>query len=127
MIILVLSFDFFLNEKKELFEEDLADVEEVLIPLSVEFMCTFLTDFRGVDASWRNLISSIASAKSFPLGNDKFVTALKDAFESYINQRQNKPAEMIAKFVDSKLRAGNKESSEEELEKLLDKIMVIFR
>ena len=34
---------------------------------------------------------------------------------------------MIAKFVDSKLRAGNKESSEEELEKLLDKIMVIFR
>ena len=59
--------------------------------------------------------------------NDKFVTSLKDAFESYINQRQNKPAEMIAKFVDSKLRAGNKESSEEELEKLLDKIMVIFR
>ena len=34
---------------------------------------------------------------------------------------------MIAKFVDSKLRAGNKEASEEELEKLLDKIMVIFR
>jgi len=59
--------------------------------------------------------------------NDKFVTSLKDAFESFINQRQNKPAEMIAKFVDSKLRAGNKESSEEELEKLLDKIMVIFR
>jgi len=59
--------------------------------------------------------------------NDKFVTSLKDSFESFINQRQNKPAEMIAKFVDSKLRAGNKEASEEELEKLLDKIMVIFR
>lgn len=59
--------------------------------------------------------------------NEKFVVALKDSFESFINQRQNKPAEMIAKFVDSKLRAGNKESSEEELEKLLDKIMVIFR
>merc|ERR1719402_2048771 len=59
--------------------------------------------------------------------NEKFVTSLKDAFESFINQRQNKPAEMIAKFVDSKLRAGNKEASEEELEKLLDKIMVIFR
>jgi len=61
------------------------------------------------------------------LNNEKFVVALKDSFESFINQRQNKPAEMIAKFVDSKLRAGNKESSEEELEKLLDKIMVIFR
>merc|ERR1712001_693455 len=38
-----------------------------------------------------------------------------------------KPAELTAKFVDSKLKAGNKEASEEELEKLLDKIMVIFR
>ena len=58
------------------------------------------------------------------LNNDKFAVALKDSFESFINTRQNKPAEMIAKFVYSKLRAGNKESSEEELEKLLDKIMV---
>jgi len=65
--------------------------------------------------------------KSCFRNNDKFVTSLKDAFESFINQRQNKPAEMIAKFVDNKLRAGNKEASEEELEKLLDKIMVIFR
>lgn len=32
-----------------------------------------------------------------------------------------------AKYVDSKLRAGNKEATEEELEKLLDKIMVLFR
>lgn len=59
--------------------------------------------------------------------NEKFIVALKDSFESFINQRQNKPAEMIAKFVDSKLRAGNKEWSEEEMEKLLDKIMVLFR
>ena len=33
----------------------------------------------------------------------------------------------VAKFVDSKLRLGNKEATEEELERLLDKIMVIFR
>lgn len=33
----------------------------------------------------------------------------------------------LAKFVDSKLRAGNKEATEEELERLLDKIMVLFR
>lgn len=32
-----------------------------------------------------------------------------------------------AKFVDSKLRAGNKEATEDELERLLDKIMVLFR
>ena len=32
-----------------------------------------------------------------------------------------------AKYVDMKLRVGNKECSEEELERLLDKIMVLFR
>ena len=55
---------------------------------------------------------------------DKFLLTLKDAFEHFINQRQNKPAELIAKFVDGKLRAGNREY---ELECILDKIMVLFR
>lgn len=32
-----------------------------------------------------------------------------------------------AKYVDMKLRAGNKEATEEELEQILDKIMVLFR
>ena len=41
--------------------------------------------------------------------------------------RPNKPAELIAKFIDSKLRSGNKEQTEEELEELLDKVMVLFR
>lgn len=58
---------------------------------------------------------------------DSFVNSLREAFEYFINQRTNKPAEMIAKFVDSKLRAGNKESSDEELEKMLDRIMILFR
>ena len=59
--------------------------------------------------------------------NEKFSNSMKEAFESFINIRPNKPAELIAKFVDLKLRAGNKEATEEELEKLLDKIMVLFR
>ncbi|XP_045496375.1 cullin-4A isoform X2 [Colias croceus] len=59
--------------------------------------------------------------------NDKFLYSMREAFEFFINQRQNKPAELIAKFVDLKLRAGNKEATEEELERLLDKIMVLFR
>ena len=67
------------------------------------------------------------SSKTFFSSYDQFIVSMKEAFESFINIRQNKPAELIAKFVDSKLRAGNKEASEEELEKLLDKIMVIFR
>ncbi|XKL62754.1 hypothetical protein PGB90_002587 [Kerria lacca] len=61
------------------------------------------------------------------LKNEKFSNSLKEAFEHFINLRPNKPAELIAKFIDNKLRAGNKEATEEELERLLDKIMVLFR
>eukprot|EP00744_Colponema_vietnamica_P008519 GILI01012143.1.p1 GENE.GILI01012143.1~~GILI01012143.1.p1 ORF type:complete len:1008 (+),score=304.22 GILI01012143.1:274-3024(+) len=59
--------------------------------------------------------------------NENFTFALKDAFESFVNSRQNKPAELIAKFIDEKLKTGFKGSSEEELEQLLDKVLVIFR
>uniref|UniRef100_A0A3B4AU85 Cullin family profile domain-containing protein n=1 Tax=Periophthalmus magnuspinnatus TaxID=409849 RepID=A0A3B4AU85_9GOBI len=59
--------------------------------------------------------------------NEKFVNAMKEAFETFINKRPNKPAEVCTKHVDSKLRAGNKEATDEELEKMLDKIMIIFR
>ena len=34
---------------------------------------------------------------------------------------------MQPKYIDNKLRAGNKEATEEELDKILDKIMVLFR
>lgn len=33
----------------------------------------------------------------------------------------------VAKYVDMKLRSGNKGTTDEELEKTLDKIMVLFR
>ncbi|XP_018335638.1 cullin-4A-like [Agrilus planipennis] len=59
--------------------------------------------------------------------NEKFTNSLKEAFEYFINLRINAPAELVAKFIDSKLRIGNKESTDEELEILLDKIMVLFR
>eukprot|EP00850_Spirogloea_muscicola_P020727 SM000224S07115 [mRNA] locus=s224:78499:84282:- [translate_table: standard] len=59
--------------------------------------------------------------------NEGFAITLKDAFEHLINLRQNRPAELIAKFIDSKLRAGNKGTSEEELESTLDKVLVLFR
>ena len=32
-----------------------------------------------------------------------------------------------AKYVDSQLKSGNKEWSDEELDKLLDRVMVLFR
>ncbi|XP_055003515.1 cullin-4A isoform X1 [Sorex araneus] len=59
--------------------------------------------------------------------SDKCINLMKESFETFINKRPNKPAELIAKHVDSKLRAGNKEATDEELERILDKIMIIFR
>lgn len=38
-----------------------------------------------------------------------------------------RPAELIAKFIDAELRAGNKGQTEEELETTLDKVLILFR
>ena len=35
--------------------------------------------------------------------NEKFSNTLKDSFEHFINQRTNKPGELIAKAVDARL------------------------
>ncbi|TPX68598.1 hypothetical protein SpCBS45565_g03028 [Spizellomyces sp. 'palustris'] len=58
--------------------------------------------------------------------NEGFGNALREAFEFFINQRQNKPAELIAKYVDVRLRSG-KGVTEEELEVALDQCLVLFR
>ncbi|KAI8365993.1 cullin [Radiomyces spectabilis] len=61
--------------------------------------------------------------KSF--NNDvSFINTMKESFETFINMRRNKPAEMVAKFIDSKLR---KKASDENLERILDRVLVIFR
>jgi len=59
--------------------------------------------------------------------NEQFGHSLKEAFECFINVRQNRAAELVARFIDAKLRSGNKGTSEEELEEVLDKIMTLFR
>lgn len=58
---------------------------------------------------------------------ENFHNAVNLAFESFVNARENKPAELIAKFVDGILRTGNKGFSEEELESTLDKALTLFR
>ncbi|KAL6758019.1 cullin [Haematococcus lacustris] len=67
-------------------------------------------------------VLSASFASSEPLAS-----SLKEAFEAFINQRQNKPAELIAKFMDARLRAGNKGSSEDEVERELEQALQLFR
>ncbi|ORZ23304.1 ubiquitin-protein ligase, cullin 4 [Absidia repens] len=68
--------------------------------------------------------------------NPSFSNALKESFENFLNSRDNKPAEMLAKFIDSTLRFGTKQQqqqqqqqqqAEQNLEELLNKVLVIFR
>jgi cullin-4 len=54
-----------------------------------------------------------------------FSDYLTSAFQSAINSRTNKPAELLAKFIDAKLR-GSKGVSEGDLEATLDKALVLF-
>eukprot|EP01103_Thecamoeba_quadrilineata_P014277 TRINITY_DN4208_c0_g1_i1.p1 TRINITY_DN4208_c0_g1~~TRINITY_DN4208_c0_g1_i1.p1 ORF type:complete len:785 (-),score=106.82 TRINITY_DN4208_c0_g1_i1:223-2577(-) len=59
--------------------------------------------------------------------NDAYAYSLKEAFEYFINSRANKPAELIAKFIDSKLQSGNKTTTEDQMESLLNRLMILFR
>eukprot|EP01132_Coremiostelium_polycephalum_P004709 gene4709-5881_t len=59
--------------------------------------------------------------------NEILTYSLKESFEYFINTRANKPAELIAKFIDSKLKTGNKRMTEEEIEIILNKSLILFR
>eukprot|EP00250_Pteridium_aquilinum_P010939 c19729_g1_i1 orf=85-2289(-) len=59
--------------------------------------------------------------------NDKtFQNALNSSFEYFINLNTRSP-EFISLFVDDKLRKGLKGVSEEDVESILDKVMMLFR
>lgn len=57
--------------------------------------------------------------------NTSFNEALKEQFALFMNKRQNKPAELIALYIDKLLKDSKK--SEESVEELLDQCLVLFR
>lgn len=59
--------------------------------------------------------------------NVDLVHKTNDAFETFVNKRANKPAEMLAKYIDAKMRGGNKGSSEAEVEAVLNRVLALFR
>eukprot|EP00262_Sarcandra_glabra_P005528 TRINITY_DN1720_c0_g1_i1.p1 TRINITY_DN1720_c0_g1~~TRINITY_DN1720_c0_g1_i1.p1 ORF type:complete len:735 (+),score=139.79 TRINITY_DN1720_c0_g1_i1:318-2522(+) len=64
---------------------------------------------------------------SLAFNNDKtFQNALNSSFEYFINLNMRSP-EFISLFVDDKLRKGLKGVTEEEVEIVLDKVMMLFR
>jgi len=60
-------------------------------------------------------------------GQDKpFFNALNQAFEHFVNLNQRSP-EYISLYVDESMRKGMKSTSEDEVEKGLDKVVMLFR
>jgi cullin-4 len=58
--------------------------------------------------------------------SELFVHASKDTFKICINKRQNKPAELCAKFIDRLLKT-NKGMTDKELDYMLDQCLELFR
>ena len=56
-----------------------------------------------------------------------FQRAVQESFEDFINRRQNRPAEYLAKYVDALLRSNHKAQTEDEFDNIIDKVMVLFR
>lgn len=74
---------------------------------------------------WRDVLLEVIN-ESF-CGDATFLRTLQEAFEEFINHRPSKPAELLAKYLDSHMRSGNKTQTDEELERIMDKAMVLFR
>jgi cullin 4 len=60
--------------------------------------------------------------------DESFISTLKSSIETAVNARENRPAELIARYVDGRLRSGSKGvGSEDTLETELDKVMQLFK
>ncbi|GAA6006265.1 cullin family protein [Rhodotorula paludigena] len=61
-------------------------------------------------------------------GDGEFASAINQAFEFFINKRENKPAEMMAKYLDAKLRSGGSRGLDDAaLEAVLNNVLYLFR
>uniref|UniRef100_A0A7S3XVG8 Cullin family profile domain-containing protein n=2 Tax=Heterosigma akashiwo TaxID=2829 RepID=A0A7S3XVG8_HETAK len=90
------------------------------IPMKVEGCCKILN-------AWSMPLRCVTQVLVGAFNRDPaFAAAVKDAWEHFLNVKQNRPAELLAKYVDSKLR-GQKGSTDTEVEATLDKVMVVFR
>lgn len=56
-----------------------------------------------------------------------FEYTVKESFEKIINLRDAKVSELIAKYLDVKLKSGNKSMTDQELETVLHQALVLFR
>ena len=87
-----------------------------------------LLDFKTVaDATLITAFTDNASEKESSTYPTHFYYALIDAFQTGFRARRNKPAEMIAKYMDSALREPTIDASDKEFEKRVDAALALYR
>lgn len=59
--------------------------------------------------------------------NADYNYAIRDAFQTGFSKRRNKPAEMIAKYLDRAMRKGQKDATDTEFMTLLGKVLQLYR
>ncbi|KNZ75711.1 Cullin-4B [Termitomyces sp. J132] len=71
--------------------------------------------------------ASLSSSAITTQPNNEFIYALGDAFTTGFKARRNKPAEMIAKYLDRIMRKGQGASTDMEFEAILDSALALYR
>ena len=59
--------------------------------------------------------------------NVEYDYAIRDGFQAGFSKRRNKPAEMIAKYLDHAMRKGQKNATDTEFMTLLEKVLQLYR
>lgn len=71
--------------------------------------------------------SASTSAPPVKQPNQEFIYIVGDAFALGFKARRNKPAEMLAKFLDKTMRKGQGTLSDDKYEALLDSVLALYR
>jgi cullin 4 len=72
-------------------------------------------------------VAELAPQKAATNSNSQFGYALIDAFQTGFRARRNKPAEMIAKYIDKAAREPTRDAAEADYEHRMDAVLALYR
>lgn len=59
--------------------------------------------------------------------NTEYNSAMRDGFQAGFSKRRNKPAEMVAKYIDRAMRKGQQSATDTEFMTLLERVLQLYR
>ena len=117
-------------------------VDEAMIPQLLDFNAfldsaitrAFVDPLADTESRSTNSSDSITDGGGRPLGssspsktNQDFIYARNDSFQIGFKARRNKPAELIAKYLDKLMRKGQKDAKDSDFESLLNSALALYK